>query len=275
MKQEFYIRPIENKHLSVSLPIYAYSTGVFTRDGAFSNEKLGALTPFVELVWGLEGIGEVGLYGQSFRIEPGDVFYYLPGEDHSKRALSRKWRMRWLCFDGPFAQAIMLSYNYPRLQRARSEYPEALFAEIERRITVTDPFDLRRLAALVMEALAYAGGTVPDGPHSQRTVKRAVEFILANLDNPQLGVGLLCRALSVPPSTLNLVFREELGKTPGRFILDRRLEQAQSLLLGTDLPVKKVAEQCGFSDAQTFTRFVKRSVRLTPRQLRRRTPSPD
>ena len=134
----------------VPQPFYAYGTGISRLLRSQTMVKKGGVNPFVEVLWGVEGVGELVLFEQAFPIKPGDVFYYLPGETHECRSLCDCWNLRWLCFDGPLAEAVMLSYRYPRHQHPSSAYPERLFTELERNIGDSDPLQIRRMAALVL-----------------------------------------------------------------------------------------------------------------------------
>ena len=91
------------------LPFYLFSVGekrLFRGETA----EMGSLkNPFCELIFGVEGIGELTLYDKNYLLNPGDVFYYLPGEEHRHRALSDRWTTRWVCFDGPLATATLLA----------------------------------------------------------------------------------------------------------------------------------------------------------------------
>ena len=81
------------------MPFYAYGTGISELHDRGVLKKNGRVNPFVELMFGVDGIGEIVLYGQPFQLHPGDSFYYLPGEDHLHRSLSSSWHVRWVCFD--------------------------------------------------------------------------------------------------------------------------------------------------------------------------------
>ena len=93
----------------VPQPFYAYGTGISRLLRSQTMVKKGGVNPFVEVLWGVEGVGELVLFEQAFPIKPGDVFYYLPGETHECRSLCDCWNLRWLCFDGPLAEAVMYS----------------------------------------------------------------------------------------------------------------------------------------------------------------------
>ena len=64
-------------------------------------------------------------------------------------------------------------------------------------------------------------------------------------------------------------FKVSTGLSPHQYVLQRRIERSQDLLLATDLDIAAIAQRVGFKDAPNFTRsFVKR-VALTPRDFRR------
>lgn len=167
------------------------------------------------------------------------------------------------------AQAFMLSYQYPRLQHALQPYPADRFAELKRNISEDDPFCVRKSAALIMEQLAFASGT-NCAMGSGKIAKQALEIISAHLYDPYFDVGTLSESLHVSKNHLINLFREYTGKTPGRYILNNRLEQAMSLLRGTDASVREVALRCGFAEPRTFTRFIKRAVGLSPLEVRKK-----
>ncbi len=268
MSQTMYYRSDIKALPSVPMSFYAYGTGIFELIGREETRKLSAINPFVELMFGLDGIGEIVLFGQPFQIHPGDSFFYLPGEDHLVRSLSERWLVRWVCFDGPLAEAVMLSCRYPRFRRLATPPPERLFAELEHNIGDDDPVQVRRMAAVILEILAYADGSA-GGVRSEVLIKRCTEFIIAHLSDPQLDVGMLCDELKAARSTLTQIFSEQMGCAPGRYIRDSRLARGIALLHGTSLPVTEVARRCGFAEARSFSRFIRRSVNLSPLELRK------
>lgn len=70
-------------------------------------------------------------------------------------------------------------------------------------------------------------------------------------------------------------FRRATGITPKRYQMLCRLTTARSLLLSTSLPISVVALRTGFHDANSFIRFFRREMRLTPGQYRRQQYDPD
>ena len=99
-------------------------------------------------------------------------------------------------------------------------------------------------------------------------VAHALSLVAENLSRPW-GVAQLSRELGVPPLRLGRHFHAELGHSPGAEILRQRLAWAQTLLRETDLPLGKIAEQCGFCHAAYLSNLFHRETGLSPRAFRR------
>jgi transcriptional regulator GlxA family with amidase domain len=65
-------------------------------------------------------------------------------------------------------------------------------------------------------------------------------------------------------------YAEATGHTPARAIELLRVEAARNLLLETRLPVKRVAERCGFGSEETMRRSFLRLLAVTPQDYRSR-----
>jgi AraC family transcriptional activator of pobA len=78
-------------------------------------------------------------------------------------------------------------------------------------------------------------------------------------------------ALGVSPSHLNAVCHRHGGTSAKRLIQARILLAARRELAYTDKSIADVAAALGFPDASYFTRFFRRSMRMTPREFRRRS----
>jgi AraC family transcriptional regulator len=64
-------------------------------------------------------------------------------------------------------------------------------------------------------------------------------------------------------------FRETFGKSPLRFIMQRRICRAQELMLASRLPLSQVALECGMSDHAHFCRTFRKIIGVTPNAWRR------
>ncbi len=67
---------------------------------------------------------------------------------------------------------------------------------------------------------------------------------------------------------LSHAFRTYYHDTPGSYLISVRLAQAQKLLAETDLPVREIGRQVGFSNGAYFTTLFKRRFGIPPKDYR-------
>ncbi len=254
---------------SPPLPFYLFSIGEKRMDRGESAGMGSLKNPFCEIIFGVAGIGELTLYDKNYLLNPGDVFYYLPGEEHRHHALSEKWISRWICFDGPLAAPTLLAYQYPRLQRGSGHLPDPLFREFKAGISDADHQQIRRMSGLLAGLLAGLHPKNPAGEQSSLLVKRCMEWIQNHLADPALDQTLLGDTFGVSTRTLTRLFNEKIGLPPGQYIRSRRLTEAQILLTGTDLPVHEIARKCGFTGLSSFIRFIRTNLGDSPLAYRK------
>jgi AraC-like DNA-binding protein len=77
------------------------------------------------------------------------------------------------------------------------------------------------------------------------------------------------RAAQCSESGLNQRFRRDLGTSPARYLWLTRVERGIALLRDTGLTVAEISERCGCKNPFHFSRLVKRSQGISPREVRR------
>ena len=130
-EKDFFVTRIgENALPAVPLPFYPISTGISIYKRGHGEQVGGILNQFVRIAWLLSGTYETVLLDKKRILGKNAVWYTLYGEERLGRVISGECRIRWLAFDGPLAESVMLSFRYPRVQVA-SEYPAELFEELD------------------------------------------------------------------------------------------------------------------------------------------------
>lgn len=64
-------------------------------------------------------------------------------------------------------------------------------------------------------------------------------------------------------------FKKETGFTPHDYIIHTRMNTAKYLLKNTELPIKEICYQCGFSSESVFCNCFKQRLKVTPIQYRK------
>jgi len=140
-----------------------------------------------------------------------------------------------------------------------------------------------RGAAIADEAARYAvvAGHPAAGP--RRPADRPVpepaaggaaevrEWMLRNLDQPMNLDELATRAL-MSRRQFTRTFRAEAGASPQRWLLARRLAEAQRLLDATAEPVESIGRRCGFATPLAFRTNFKQVVGVSPSRYRKAGP---
>jgi transcriptional regulator GlxA family with amidase domain len=96
----------------------------------------------------------------------------------------------------------------------------------------------------------------------------AIQFAEDHLRD-RVTVAGMAKAASCSVRHLRRLFREVLGMSPKRWLIERRLQKVAHLLTQTDLPLKAIAAECGFDDLPHFHRLFRRRFGQSPAQFRR------
>jgi transcriptional regulator GlxA family with amidase domain len=94
-------------------------------------------------------------------------------------------------------------------------------------------------------------------------VRRALVMMDRLLAEP-LRVEAIADAVDLSPRQLGRLFREQLGRSPARALLDLRLARARQLLDGRPRPVTGIAAECGFCDAAHLGRHFRATFGISP-----------
>lgn len=80
----------------------------------------------------------------------------------------------------------------------------------------------------------------------------------------EIDLGFLAAGLGMSARTLSRRFVSELKTTPGKWIQERRLELARSLLEGTKLSVSEICYRVGYQDVASFSRTFSKTTGMAP-----------
>ena len=111
-----------------------------------------------------------------------------------------------------------------------------------------------------------ANGAVQNDIERQATPStlKTLKYINENIAEP-ISISLLAEQCLTSVSTLERNFKKDIGTTPSKYILERRLSLALSYLQG-NYSILEVCEKCGFSDYSYFIACFKKHFHITPLQ---------
>lgn len=104
------------------------------------------------------------------------------------------------------------------------------------------------------------------GLNNART-KRVVEFVEANIGNA-IRLEDMAAAAALSPYHFTRSFKQAMGMSPTRFVLEQRIRDAQIRLRTTATSLAAIAHDCGFASQSHFTSAFKAAVGITPALFR-------
>jgi AraC family transcriptional regulator len=155
---------------------------------------------------------------------------------------------------------------YDELQRSDPRRPaDSLFLDH------TEHLLLRHLARHHSDATHAAvralGSNVRIAPLRRAVTRRIEEYIETSM-SADLSLHALAELTHMSVDHFVRAFRAATGKTPHRFVLDRRLDRAASMLRDGPAPIAEIARTCGFRNAAHFSVKFRARFSVTPTQYR-------
>jgi AraC family transcriptional regulator len=98
--------------------------------------------------------------------------------------------------------------------------------------------------------------------------RRAKELLIAHLDG-EISLRELAREADLSRSHFARAFKETTGLPPHRWLVSKRIERAQEILINSTLSLVEVARLTGFADQSHFTRVFTSTVGISPGEWRR------
>jgi AraC family transcriptional regulator len=107
----------------------------------------------------------------------------------------------------------------------------------------------------------------PSNGLSRERLRRVCDYIEEHLDD-RLTLTEIAGVACLSPYHFSRSFKQAVGVPPRRYIIQRRVERAKTLLRRTNRPVSWVAQEAGFADQSHLTAEFRRQIGVTPGRFR-------
>lgn len=171
-------------------------------------------------------------------------------------------------------QRISLCYGSP-VEGLMAEIVMKLLDEADR----TLDSDRQAARSSILRAVAILTGASENVPKTTNEkpvrgglarwqVRRVTEHVETHLDQA-IRVEDLTAITHLSSSYFTSAFRRSFGVTPHAYLINRRIEQAQTLMLTTDDPLSQIALACGLHDQAHLSHLFRRVTNMSPNAWRR------
>ena len=103
---------------------------------------------------------------------------------------------------------------------------------------------------------------------NQKRTRQIQEYIKKHFED-SLPLDKLAGIVFLSRNQTTRIFKEVTGRTIQEYVLRERIIHARALLLQSTLPIKRVAQLCGYQDQGFFCRHFKRISGITPNSFRK------
>lgn len=103
-------------------------------------------------------------------------------------------------------------------------------------------------------------------------MQRLAKLIDSNIDDPDLYLDKVAKALHVSTMQLYRKVKKYAGVSPNQFIRTLKLQRSKQLLLSTDWNIAQIAYAVGYNDPNYFTRSFTQEYSISPSRFRNLQP---
>ena len=213
---------------------------------------------FFELFWCMDGEGQFIINQREYRLRPGEVCFYTPGDTHRVSCGGNFFHYRWMAFDGSTAMALWQGLHLPKIPRQVGCCPEELFIQLYDEILNYSQDGLRLASSTAFRILMLAANRDVPVQTVGDYAEQARKIIDAQYQHSQLNVGWIADQLGVDRSQLSRKFHVAYGVSPVQYLINRRIQNGLRLLETSSLKIREIAARSGFSDANYFSKVIKK-----------------
>lgn len=98
---------------------------------------------------------------------------------------------------------------------------------------------------------------------------KALDKIRQEYRNADISLISVSKEIGISPNYLSMLIKKKTGKSFVDFLTTLRMENAERILRETDMKIREVSEQCGYSDQHYFSYCFKKYAGVSPNILRK------
>lgn len=263
------------KFFNTSIDMFFIQGGQENCEPGYSNQiylERGYILHFV-----FKGKGYYKLGSKVYNIKKGDAFL-IPANVHTyyRADMTDPWHYMWFQISGETAKKFFDSVNLSAISPVyHTTDIEKVVAQFENLLSV---FDEGNECIYVAELLKLMGimeqtsliKTAPKPMSANEYVNMCVTYINANYRN-KITVDELCEIANIERSYLFRIFKNQIGISPQKYIIQCKMKTAANLLAIGEFTVAETAKSVGYDDQFAFSKLFKRQFGISPLEYKNRS----
>jgi len=231
---------------------------------------------FCEIMYISEGEGKAHIENEAFTFKTGDVVIYNTGVLHLEKSMSDHLSILFfavgdLQIPGLPNGFIIPADAQPVIESGR--YDDVLKSFL---LNMVDEHTNKKthykaisthIASMICYYLLRLYDIKAENPTHIKVCEQAKKIINANY-HTTIDLDTIVDSIHFSKHHFVRVFRETVGMSPMRYLLNTRLSAAKDLLGNTDMPIQLIANNVGYENALTFSRVFKNNENISPTEYR-------
>jgi len=262
-----------------ALPVFVHSAG-FGEENTPADCWHGLPRAEVAVIqYTVGGCGRLRCRGRDLRFEPGQAMLLSGVPDHRCRIEEgERWEFVYVALGGRDALRAVREasdvlgpvFALDRDSTVLARLADACVAVLDERLDsaqASAELGYGIVMALLDACSADHELASVSSPPCPKFVSDVEQFCRSNFTRP-IGVGDLARVAKLSRFHFTRQFEKVRGISPGRYLTSVRLEESLRLIARSNEPVRRIAESCGYEDANYFCKVFRRSFGTSPGALR-------
>lgn len=231
-----------------------------------------------QLVYITAGEGHFILNGHEVIVPAGNMVLYQPKQEQHYYFLGKDQSQYWFVhFTGRQVKSILKHYEIPLdgyiLHTGISYEYEDLFKRMRDELLDCAFCYEENLTYLLRELLIIMNRRMNQGlPKVSGFVQNEIDHAKTYFKehyNEEISIEQYAASRNMSTSWFSKSFRDIVGVTPMKYVLDQRMRNAQILLETTDSTITEIAHSLGYENAMYFSRLFRKMKGVSPLKYRK------
>lgn len=219
----------------------------------------------------LSGKGTFEANGKTYNLEENDCFFIRPNEvTFYKADSSDPWTYLWLAFNGENAALFVKRVGLDKTPVFKNIKVSELFKKLFGMLKdekFSGPENEFLMSSCLYSFFAAFPIKIAEKTQSEIYVKKVRSYV-DNMVSTHISIEKLAAFCKLDRHYLCRIFKKQMGLSLQQYVIERKMQHAEVLLLHTALNVGSVARSVGYSDTYNFSKMFKKYFGVSPKNFR-------
>ena len=234
---------------------------------------------YAEMIYIYQGKGIHMIGDGVYHTQAGDLLFFDAGVPHDERPVLGG-ALRYFCLGishlrlyGRAANAIMGERYAPVMPAGEGKQRmetlcHMLHEEVVRNRLLSGDICRFLMLSILMDVLEMTRRHAVHIAETPPTWAMRMKHYLDAHYRENLTLEDIAEALGVSRFHMARLYKQSLGFSPMQYIINRRIGEAQTLLISTDMSIASIAETVGYENANYFSMLFKKCIGMSPSEYR-------